>query len=283
MEVSTRYKYNLRPRPQHTGSTPLPRPVCIVKPTFSPVLSINVAEQDADISEESEGSEEDWVYVLRAPINMRAPSGNNPVGVSPPTRQVLTPRTGETNSAVVPGLGGEETSFSASADDSDSDETLSGRAISSSSSEHEIFATARVNLDDFATASSVLHPIQDNPIQDNPHDIGFPSDNTDDIELVPSATTAYEDLIALTSSAACLPTGAGFGDPSTWDTIAHVILPRVTPLTGHHGHHTRSRGPTVDIPLPLHCPLSQRQQRGHGEDDVSGCDDDSNTGRTVSE
>ena len=263
MEASTRY--NLRPRPHRVslGSRQLAagsHPVDIVNSTVSQVFSINNVKQIADTSEESEG-EDDWVYVLGAPIRRRTPGLSNPVEGSPSTRQVLSPGLGETGSAAVPSLGVVS-----------SDDTLSGRSSPLSSSEADLFATAkeRVNLEDFATAQSVLDLPQDT-LQAEGDSEGS------DIELEPSSTTAFADLIALTSDSGCRTTGtagAGFTQPGTagagstqpaaWDLVAHSLLPRVTPITGITGHHTRSHGPVRDIPLPSVCPTRRRRQ-GQGQ------------------
>ena len=287
MEVSRRY--NLRPRPRRINlcnleSTHLVHPVSAIKSTFSQVLPITVLAESADISDDSDCGEQDWVYVRGAPINVGLPSLGNPVGVSTPVHKVLTTSgsAGETERAV-PGAICEETSPPAhSTDDDSSEDTLSGRRLSYfsptreanslSSSETDVFATAqeRVNLEDFATANSVLRlPVHNCS--------GAGSSDSSDTELEPSTTSAFQDLIALTTHTGCRQAGVGFGDPNTWDTVAHVLLPRVVPITGPH---TRSRGPTVDVPLPLHCPVSQ-QLRGQGEDRSDGNDDDTTADERV--
>ena len=279
METSTRY--NLRPRPQRimSGSQRLtsePHPVDIINSTFSQVLSINTVEQNADISEESE---DDWVYVLGAPINKGTQGPSNSVRGSPLTRQVPSPGLRETGSAAVPGPVVSENSASGSAshqpEDFSSDGTVSGRTSPLSSSEVDLFATAkeRIHLEDFETAQSVLNL---------PESAAEADSEGSDIDLEPSSTTAFADLIALTSNSECPTTtgsaGAGFAQPDTWDLVAHTLLPLVTPITGHH---TRSRGPTVDVPLPSVCPTRRRWQ-GPEEGAVNVSGDDVNTDRTAS-
>ena len=256
-KIENSRRYNLRPRPRKIA-TSMPHPVDVVSATFSPVHSITVADENADLSEEEE---DDRVYVLGAPINWRAQSPNISVGGPPPTQQVLTPGPRETDCAAVPCLTGGETSDTS---------TLQGSV--DSEEESELFATAKVNLEDFATAQSVI----DLPKSD-PETLEVSWDPPSDSELEPSSTSAFADLVAFTecqesgTGGPVSGSGAGFAHPSTWDVIALQVLPRVTPLSGHH---TRSRGETVDIPLPPVCPTWRRRQGGHAT--VDHDDTDSN-------
>ena len=249
-ERSTRY--NLRPRPRRR----LPHPVSAIKASPPGILALFGDGESADNSDEDEEEEgNDWIYVFPAPIN-------DAVGLQTPVRRP--------SSACLDHRSESESCSSSEFEGFSSPTTLPGNILENFSTAHE-----NINFEEFSTAASVI-PV---PTWDS-----YPSSDEESVqELEQAGGAAFRDCAAAlasfdtvhpSSASAATCTGSGgavvtredgdrhFADPHTWDNVAHVLLPAVRPFAGPH---TRSSGRTLEVPLPLHCPVYGRRRRPEGD------------------